>query len=65
MEFSRDRGVSLGNMNAASLVLNDSSPHGKRRKAAAAVNYHTMTNNAIFPTDEKPDVIHYTTKKHA
>ena len=65
MEFGRDRQISLGNMNQASFVLADGSPHGKKRKAAAAVNYHTMTNNAIFPTDEVPDVIHYTTKKHA
>ena len=65
MEFNRDRGFTLGNMNQASHILNDGSPKGKRKKAAAEVNYHTMTNNAIFPTDEMPDVIHYTTKKHA
>ena len=65
MEFGRDRHISLGNMNQASFVLADGSPHGKRRKAAVAVNYHTMTNNAIFPTDEVQDVVHYTTKKHA
>ena len=62
MEFGQDRSVSLSNVHAASIVLNEGSPHGKRKKAAG-VNYHTMTNNAIFPTEEVQDVIHYTSKR--
>ena len=33
MEFGNDRSPSLGNINPASMLLNDTSPQGKRRKA--------------------------------
>ena len=63
MEFGNDRSPSLGNIHSSAIVL-DGSPHGKKKKAAG-YNYHTMTNNAIFPTEEVQDVVHYTTKRVA
>ena len=62
MEFGQERSASLSNVHAASIVLNDGSPGGKRKKAAG-INYHMMTNNAIFPTEEVEDVIQYHSKR--
>lgn len=33
-----------------------------RKRPPMQPNYHTMTNNAVFPTDDKEDVIHYHSK---
>ena len=34
-----------------------------RRRFTQQPNYHVLSNNAVLPTDEKPDVEHYHTKK--
>ena len=33
-----------------------------RKRPVMQHNYHTMTNNAVFPTDEREEVIQYHTK---
>lgn len=39
-----------------------SNPMAGRRRPAHVPNYHTLSNNAVLPTNEKQDVQHYHTK---
>ena len=34
-----------------------------RRRLTQHPNYHVLSHNAVLPTDDKPDVEHYHTKK--